>query len=141
MSGGKLALLSLVALVLILSLWQTAALTRRAALAELRESGQQELSRYVLHLQGQLEKYEFLPGVLATNRSLVELLKSPGDRELNNSLNRYLEVLNRITGASDTYLMDAGGLTIAASNWLSERPFVGRNFSYRPYFKEAMQGA
>ncbi len=36
--------------------------------------------------------------------------------------------------------MDSRGLTIAASNWQSERPFVGKNFSYRPYFTEAMEG-
>ncbi|MCG7866912.1 MAG: ATP-binding protein, partial [Candidatus Thiodiazotropha taylori] len=56
------------------------------------------------------------------------------------ALNRYLETINTITHASDTYLMDNQGLTIAASNWQSEKPFVGRNFSYRPYFKQAMQG-
>ncbi len=128
------------ALVLVLILWQTAVWTRQAGVTTLMESGHQELNRYVLHLQGQLEKFAFLPGVLATNQSLVELLKNPGDAGLIDSLNRYLETLNRITGTSDTYLMDSNGLTIAASNWLSERPFVGSNFSYRPYFQEAMKG-
>ena len=36
--------------------------------------------------------------------------------------------------------MDKEGLTIAASNWQEEHPFVGRNFSYRPYFQQAMKG-
>jgi two-component system C4-dicarboxylate transport sensor histidine kinase DctB len=55
-------------------------------------------------------------------------------------LNRYLEKINNISDASDTYLMDADGLTIAASNWNEEHPFIGQNFSHRPYFKEAMSG-
>ena len=32
------------------------------------------------------------------------------------------------------------GKTIAASNWKSERTFIGKNFNYRPYFQQAMQG-
>nr|WP_330178564.1 hypothetical protein [Candidatus Vondammii sp. HM_W22] len=78
--------------------------------------------------------------MLATNKRLVHLLQHSEDPERIEALNRYLENISRITNASGTYLMDARGLTIAASNWLSPRPFVGRNFDYRPYFKEAMKG-
>jgi len=37
--------------------------------------------------------------------------------------------------------MDPDGLTIAASNWQSRRTFIGRNFSFRPYFQQAIQGS
>ncbi|MFW2367919.1 MAG: ATP-binding protein, partial [Desulforhopalus sp.] len=50
------------------------------------------------------------------------------------------ETINKVSDTLDTYLMNKDGLTIAASNWQEKRPFIGRNFSYRPYFKEAMQG-
>ncbi|HEB95252.1 MAG TPA: sensor histidine kinase, partial [Sedimenticola thiotaurini] len=123
-----------------LLLWTGARWARQVALAELQQQARLDLERYVAHLQGQLEKYEFLPVVLASNRRLVSLLQHPEDPKRIEALNRYLETINRITGTSDTYLMDREGLTIAASNWQSERPFVGRNFSYRPYFKEAMKG-
>src|SRR3546814_5751907 len=36
--------------------------------------------------------------------------------------------------------MAADGMTFAASNWASDTPFVGDNFSFRPYFQHAMQG-
>jgi two-component system C4-dicarboxylate transport sensor histidine kinase DctB len=121
-------------------LWQVALLVRDQTLKELQSSGQRQLSIYVTHLKGQLEKYEFLPELLSTNARLVELLKRPGDRARIDALNRYLETINTIANASDTYLMDREGLTIAASNWQSEKPFIGRNFSYRPYFQQAMQG-
>lgn len=126
--------------VMAFALWQVGSWKREAVLDELEESSRQELRRYVLHLQGQLEKYEFLPGVLASNKSLVHLLLNPDDSESIEALNLYLETLNKLTGTLDTYLMDAEGLTIAASNWATEKPFVGRNFSYRPYFQEAMRG-
>jgi len=135
---GNLTLLVLIVMALVL--WQIGIWNKEAALNDLQENNRQELGRYVQHLQGQLEKYEFLPGVLATNKRLVHLLQNPGDRERTEALNLYLETLNQLTGTSDTYLMDSDGLTIAASNWASERPFVGSNFSYRPYFQDAMKG-
>jgi two-component system C4-dicarboxylate transport sensor histidine kinase DctB len=121
-------------------LWQVAQLVRVSALDELDVSGQRQLNIYVTLLKGQLEKYEFLPELLSTNARLLDLLKRPGDRRRIDALNRYLETINTIANASDTYLMDVDGLTIAASNWQSEKPFIGRNFSYRPYFQQAMQG-
>ena len=38
------------------------------------------------------------------------------------------------------YLMDGTGLTIASSNRNSPDSFVGKTFSFRPYFTEAIQG-
>ena len=106
----------LVLIAFALALWRTENWNREAALTNLQESSRQELRRYVLHLQGQLEKYEFLPGVLASNKPLVYLLQHPGDQERIVALNNYLETVNKLTGTSDTYLMDANGLTIAAIN-------------------------
>ncbi len=138
---GKRGLMMLgLVLVYLLLLWQIAVYVRDRAQREIIRNGERQLNIYVTYLQAKLEKYEFLPELLSTNAELVELLERPGDRTRIDALNRYLETINGITQASDTYLMDRDGLTIAASNWQSEKPFVGRNFSYRPYFKEAMQG-
>lgn len=38
------------------------------------------------------------------------------------------------------YLMDAFGNTIASSNRKEPHSFVGKNFSFRPYFQQAIQG-
>jgi two-component system C4-dicarboxylate transport sensor histidine kinase DctB len=121
-------------------IWQTWIWVKHNSLTDLSTQGHSQLNLYVTHLKGQLEKYKFLPELLSTNKRLVDLLQKPGDSERADALNRYLETVNTIAGAADTYLMDRDGLTIAASNWHSERPFVGRNFSYRPYFREAIQG-
>ncbi|MFP7756042.1 ATP-binding protein [Thermodesulfobacteriota bacterium B35] len=127
-------------LLLAASLWLAGRLTWQRGLEDLAEDGSFRLELYVAYLQGVLEKYEGLPELLATNRRLVTFLQNPGGRERIEAFNRYLETINRISDAADTYLMDREGLTIAASNWQAERPFVGRNFSYRPYFQQAMQG-
>ncbi|MET0065994.1 MAG: ATP-binding protein [Candidatus Thiodiazotropha sp.] len=139
--NGKRGLILLgLLLVYLVLLWQVSGYVRDRAQQEIIHSGERQLNIYVTYLQAKLEKYEFLPELLSTNARLVELLERPGDRDRIEALNRYLETINEITDAADTYLMDRDGLTIAASNWQSEKPFVGRNFSYRPYFKEAMQG-
>ena len=134
--GLGFALLLLLALVL----WQTAHWTRIAGLGVIQEASRHTLNLTVSNLRGTLRKYEALPGIFATNAALAEFLTSPVDPVEAVEINRYLEELTRITGASDIYLMDRTGLTLAASNWQSERSFVGRNFGFRPYYKDAMKG-
>lgn len=125
---------------MIIVLWLTARLTYHEGIENLSKKGETKLELYITYLQGVLQKYESLPELLAVDKMLVNALQSPGSQERLDTLNRYLETINSISDASDIYLMDRNGLTIAASNWQSERPFIGRNFSYRPYFKSAMRG-
>ncbi len=127
-------------LLFILLLFQVSRWSYRYGLENLADEGSARLELYITYLQGVLEKYESLPELLATDKRMISFLKNPGGRERIVALNKYLETINSISDAADTYLMNSGGLTIAASNWQEPRPFVGRNFSYRPYFKEAMKG-
>ncbi len=126
--------------VMVLVLFGVSALTYKNGLLRLAENGSIQLELFATYLQGVLGKYESLPELLARDPQLVAYLRQPGSPGRVEALNRYLETINEISNAADTYLMDRNGLTIAASNWQSERPFVGRNFSYRPYFQQAMQG-
>jgi two-component system, NtrC family, C4-dicarboxylate transport sensor histidine kinase DctB len=109
-------------------------------LIELKEQGNIRLELYINYLQGVLGKYESLPELLAIDNNLVNTLLAPYEENSITALNRYLETINNVTGALDTYLMNKEGLTIAASNWNEELPFIGKNFSYRPYFQDAIRG-
>ena len=131
-SGLLLLLLGLAILT-----WQA---SWRSGLQQLQDESLQQLRQFTGHLESQLARYQFLPRLIARNQLLVETLLDPDNSSRIDLANRFLEDINAITGASDTYLMDASGLTLAASNWNGERPFVGRNFSFRPYFQQAMQG-
>lgn len=133
------ALLS--ALVYLLIAWQTTVEVERKAITALATSGANQLNLYTSHLKGELEQFQKLPSLIATDPRLLGVLHDPDDSEAIDSLNRYLQRINQDTGAADIYLMDRDGLTMAASNWQGERPFVGRNFSFRPYFQQAMAGA
>lgn len=114
--------------------------TYQKGLAKLSEEGVVRIELFVTYLRGVLTKYESLPELLARDKQLVNFFLNPGGRERIEALNKYLETINQISNTADTYLMDRDGLTIAASNWQEEHPFVGRNFSYRPYFQQAMRG-
>lgn len=109
-------------------------------LEELAEQGDVRLELHINYLKGVLEKYESLPELLAIDKNLVRALLSPHEHQRIEKLNRYLETINKVSDTLDTYLMNKDGLTIAASNWQEKRPFIGRNFNYRPYFKQAMKG-
>ncbi|MCP3889143.1 MAG: sensor histidine kinase [Desulfobulbaceae bacterium] len=109
-------------------------------LAELEARSKTRLELYINYLQGVLEKYQSLPELLAIDNTLVHALLNPHEKTRIETLNKYLETINKVSDTLDTYLMNKDGLTIAASNWQERRPFIGRNFSYRPYFKQAMKG-
>ena len=122
------------------ALWISGQLLWRQGVSELKASSEQQLDRFVSHLQGQLGRFEFVPKLLAKNHLLLDVLKDPSNSARVDLANHYLEEIDTITGAADTYLMNREGLTLAASNWQSERPFVGSNFNFRPYFQEALLG-
>jgi two-component system C4-dicarboxylate transport sensor histidine kinase DctB len=135
LKGVLLFILLLGAVVYLTSRW-----TYGRGFDKLADQGKVKLELYITYLSGVLEKYESLPELLATDRLLVATLQDPGDYHQVETLNRYLEAINSISDTADIYLMDKNGLTIAASNWKDNNPFIGNNFSYRPYFQEAMKG-
>ncbi|WP_310599255.1 ATP-binding protein [Desulfobulbus sp.] len=127
-------------LVIAWNVWWSFTWLYHQKLKDLAEEGASRLELYSTYLQGVLEKYENFPELLANDRVLAQQLMTPATPEKVDFLNRYLEKINRISHASDIYLMDDRGLTIAASNWQEQSPFIGQNFGYRPYFHQAMQG-
>ncbi len=67
----------------------------------------------------------------ALNTQSPEILQ-----QANNLLDTFCTGLEALT----CYLMDANGTTIASSNRDSIKSFVGKNYSFRPYFKNAING-
>lgn len=123
-----------------LVLWWVGSRATENGLTELNERGADKLELYRFTLQGELEKFEFLPRILAQNKDVIRLLQVGATVDGGAPINRYLERFNEISGASDTYVMDGTGMTLAASNWNSSAPFIGNRFAFRPYFQEAIKG-
>ncbi|EKO3836622.1 sensor histidine kinase [Vibrio harveyi] len=106
----------------------------------LLDKHQSQLERFSSHIQNKLDKYAHIPHLLSKDEPLVEALLNLENSAQLEITNRYLESVNGVIEAADTYLIDKWGTTIAASNWRKERSFVGRNFAFRPYFKQAITG-
>ncbi|GBK99398.1 sensor histidine kinase [Vibrio harveyi] len=106
----------------------------------LLDKHQSQLERFSSHIQNKLDKYAHIPHLLSKDEPLVEALLNPENSAQLEITNRYLESVNGVIEAADTYLIDKWGTTIAASNWRKERSFIGRNFAFRPYFKQAITG-
>jgi two-component system C4-dicarboxylate transport sensor histidine kinase DctB len=116
------------------------ALGTHRARAELIDRGQGQLQLMAPDLQSVLERFETLPFVLGQQDSVAAALAHPDDQRMIARLNQSLKAIQGQARVSALYLMDRSGLTIAASNWDEPRGFVGKNFSYRPYFSEALRG-
>jgi two-component system C4-dicarboxylate transport sensor histidine kinase DctB len=99
-----------------------------SAAAELRATG----------LQSAIEKHRSLPLVLSDDADIRATLLNPspeGIERLNLKLNR----MSVGTNVSVIYILNRQGATIASSNWNDPASFVGKAYTFRPYFKNAMQ--
>jgi two-component system C4-dicarboxylate transport sensor histidine kinase DctB len=112
----------------------------RNALAEGQVRAETTLRQTVNGLEGHLRRYEALPALLARNANIREALEAPNDAARIAAMNLWLEETNALIEASDLYLIDLSGTTIAASNHARADSFIGQNFSYRPYFTQAREG-
>ena len=121
-------------------LWQTARWTQTPAFAHLQSEARSEMMLHATSLRGVLAKYEYLPEMLAARYELSTYLKMPEDYMLLDDINHMLDEHRKIAGVLDIYLLNAQGLTVAASNWQLPRNFIGQNFAFRPYFKDAILG-
>lgn len=107
---------------------------------EVRAVGDRQLQIIALDLESALEKFETLPFALAFHPALGQALGAPQDREALQRLNLTLQTIQRQAKVSAIYLMDRNGDTLVASNWDEPLTFVGKNFGFRPYFRDALEG-
>lgn len=127
-------------ILMLLMIWSGGYISWKMGIAQLHQNSQQQLEQFISHLDARLARFQFIPQLISKNTILVELLKHPGSNPRIDLVNHFLEEVNNIIGASDTYLMNSQGLTLAASNWQKERTFNKKNFNFRPYFIDAMKG-
>ena len=84
----------------------------------------------------ELQKFRLLPVALAEYPDVASMLKTGGGNSL--QVNDRLERLAAKTNAAVIYVIGPDGKTLAASNYRSPASFVGKNYAFRPYFRNAM---
>jgi two-component system C4-dicarboxylate transport sensor histidine kinase DctB len=130
--GGLVAVMILAALLWTGDRWSRA---RAHAAADL---GAEQASRtHAALLESELQKFRLLPLVLGEYPDVANTLR--GERAARDRLNATLELLAGRTDAADLYVIGPDGVTVAASNWRRPTSFVGQNYGFRPYFRDAMR--
>ncbi|REC93979.1 sensor histidine kinase [Kushneria indalinina] len=129
-----------VSIALLLVMWQGARLAREWALAELHHTAGNALQLSRANLTGYLTRHDYLPHLLATRESVRRFLAQPHDIRDVPALNRLLNRSRAYADVSDIYLLDRGGTTIAASNWQRADSFMGQNYAFRGYYRQAISG-
>lgn len=120
--------------------WKGYAVTTDSYLREASAQATTALRLAVTALDGHLNRYQALPALIADHDDVRELVTRPRDRRLRQAVDSYLKDINGLLQSSDIYVITPDGNTIAASNYDGPTSFVGQNFSYRPYFQEALRG-
>ena len=109
------------------------------ALEAAGQAGQQRLGLYASTIRNALDRFSYLPATVAIERDVVELLRHPDPVRVA-EINTRLERINQKARSAALYVMNAQGITLAASNWNLAISYVGADYSFRPYFKEVMSG-
>ena len=109
----------------------------RRAMAEENAQASRTAATLAAGLRSEIDKFELVTTALSTDREARDLLAAP-DAARAGVLNRRLSSLRDALGASVIYLMDRRGDTLVASNWQQRDSFVGQNYRFRSYFRDAL---
>ncbi|MDR7031214.1 sensor histidine kinase [Rhizobium rosettiformans] len=124
-----------IALVAPLAVYQLAG---HLLLGEQEAQLQQNLSLTSRSIMAEIDRYRALPEILGEDARIRALASPPGPGEIAMA-NAYLESIVKRVGPSDLYVLNDEGITLAASNHATPQSFVGHDYSFRPYFLDAMR--
>lgn len=97
------------------------------------------LEMYKSTLYSTIDQYYILPYMLSMDNIIKQSIDQPDDN-VSESLNKHVEYFNTQLKTAAIFILNAQGKTIASSNWRQPGSYVGQDYSYRPYYKQAMMG-
>ena len=104
------------------------------------EAGQSTLALVAEAVDQAVGRFVPIPGLIAGEPALRPLLQADTAPGVAPFMNEKLRQIAISIEASEVYIMNRSGLTVAASNYRDADSFLGRNFSYRPYFTQSLAG-
>ena len=102
------------------------------------QQADERLNLYASSFEGAINRYEYLPWLIAQTPDVRLLLDQASD-SLVDRVNLFLLDTRNTSMADEVYLMNASGLTLVSSNFQTPETFVGNNYQFRPYFSDAMR--
>ena len=98
---------------------------------------QQNLALTARAIKTEIDRFRALPRMLGQDARIRALSQDPSAQDIALA-NHYLETIVKQIGPSDLYVLDRTGRTLAASNHATPQSFVGHDYSFRPYFRDAL---
>jgi PAS domain S-box-containing protein len=139
----RIRLLGISAFVVLLVGLLTAIALRSAKQSEVDGINNQlriKIDGFANHLQSELQWFDIPPEVLAGSLEITDLFGGYSTPPRVDAANDYLKGFNAAVRGSVSYIIDANGLTLAASNFDKPDSFVGQDYGFRPYFRSAIAG-
>lgn len=133
----RLGLAAIAGLALLAGLiWSVDRVMYSRALSQEKAAARDDAEILAAGLRSELDKVSLLPIALAGDLQVREFLE--GDPSQTGDLDIRLANLAKQSGSAAIYVMDKSGLTRAASNWNQPTSFIGSNYSFRQYFRDAL---
>jgi PAS domain S-box-containing protein len=105
----------------------------------LRDQSEDVIEAMATGIENELHSSQAAASAMAGSPWILPAFLDPDPKNIENA-NSVLDRYNASLGFSVSYLLDLQGKTIASSNRNASDSFVGRNYSFRPYFQEASRG-
>jgi two-component system, NtrC family, C4-dicarboxylate transport sensor histidine kinase DctB len=137
--GGRWLFAGLLLVAIFVPAFVGSALFSARAEREVFSQAEAETTFRAAILSRHLQQFRDIPKILAQDRDVQRAVSlRPTDRQAI-ALSAKLESLIAQTEVEAIYLIGKDGVARAASNWRAERNFVGQDYNFRPYFKQALE--
>ncbi len=117
--------------------WFGGLFVERLSLSGTETTARERTLLYKSTLNNAINRLRYLPLVISRHPVISELLETKKGLD---DARAYLTSINRASNGAVIYVLDRTGRTIASSNWRKAESFEGRNYGFRPYFREALAG-
>jgi PAS domain S-box-containing protein len=113
---------------------------KESAVLEYYKNADTEIAETANRVSLYLSDYQKISDSLAGIKDLWIALEAVRPDTLRDA-NAVLDHFQRALAVDVCYLIDRSGTTIASSNRDTPESFVGKNYAFRPYFKQSLEGA
>ena len=115
-----------------------ATLATQRVQSQIEQEAEQSAGLLAALLASEIEHYQALPIALATDGEVAAVL-TDGSTAAADRLSRRFALISTRIGSAAIYVVSANGQTLAASNAGRPDSFVGNDYRFRQYFRDAMQ--
>ncbi len=117
----------------------TYVLVQRQVLQQQRSAKQQ--TRYLSQqLNTEVLHKNFSAATAISQQSLVKAFAKQPSKALKVAIDLSLDSTKAMLNAAIVYMLDDQGLVIASTSYAKDKTLLGKNYQFRPYFQQAIQG-